>query len=178
MALALLILPLKWIAAAVAAAAFHELCHYLALRVCGVKVFQITIGAHGALMDTEPMAPKTELICALAGPAGSLLLILLIRWMPELAVCGGIHGFFNLLPCLPLDGGRVLSCFMEILCPLRRVKLMRCVQIAASSFIILLSFILFFILKMGYGVLLLGFSLILKTFPRKSPCKEGRKRVQ
>ena len=59
------------------------------------------------------MTAGGELLCALAGPFGSLLLALLLRHVPELAICGLIQGVYNLLPLYPLDGGRALRCLFS-----------------------------------------------------------------
>lgn len=116
-ALLLLVLPLRWLVAAVFAAAFHELCHILTVRLCGGRVFRIRIGLTGAAMETDSMSLSREMLCALAGPAGSFLLLLIGRWFPEAAVCGVVHGIYNMLPVYPLDGGRALRCFLKMTVP-------------------------------------------------------------
>lgn len=108
-----LLLPLKWLAAALAAAAVHELCHLAAVRALGGKVYSLTIGPTGAVMDASVTGRGREILAAAAGPAGSLLLLLLIRLAPRVALCGLIQGLFNLLPLYPLDGGRMLRAALE-----------------------------------------------------------------
>lgn len=109
----LLTVPLKWLLAAWFAAVFHELCHIAAIYACGGTVCEIKVGTGGAVMETGPMTAGMELLCALAGPLGSLLLALLLRRVPELAICGFIQGIYNLLPLYPLDGGRALRCLFS-----------------------------------------------------------------
>ena len=106
-ALAILLLPWDVLSAFAGASGFHELCHLLALRCCKVPVHQIKLSAFGATIETAAMIPMQELICASAGPAGSLLLLFFSQRMPLLALFGLCQGMFNLLPVYPLDGGRM-----------------------------------------------------------------------
>ena len=107
-ALAVLVLPWNILGAFLLAAGFHELCHLAALKCCAVWVQQIKLGAFGAKITTGILMPEQELICAAAGPMGSLLLVLLVKRMPLTAIFGLVQGIFNLLPIYPLDGGRVV----------------------------------------------------------------------
>ena len=111
----LLVLPLGMIVAAGVAALLHEGCHGLAIWLTGGKVLGITLGAGGMVMEIMPMSPQKELVCALAGPVGSLLLAGMYPWMPLLAVCGLVQGLFNLIPIYPLDGGRAIRCAIALL---------------------------------------------------------------
>lgn len=108
-ALLVLILPLPWLAAGVLAAAWHEICHALAVKAAGAKVLSLRVGLWGMRMETSPLEKIPGALCALAGPAGSLTLLLLRPWMPQLAAWGLLQGTFNLLPIFPLDGGRALG---------------------------------------------------------------------
>ena len=113
LAAAILMLPWDWLLSAIMAAGFHECCHLAAIACCRVPVRQIRIGGFGASIETGIMTPSQELLCALAGPLGSVSLVLFIRRFPLLGLLGLAQGLFNLLPIYPLDGGRVLgSIFM------------------------------------------------------------------
>lgn len=104
----ILLLPLEWVVAAICAATFHELCHYMLVKMVGGHVYGLRLGASGAQLEVAPMSPVPEILVAAAGPVGSALLVLTARYTPRLAVCALVHCVFNLLPLFPSDGGRIL----------------------------------------------------------------------
>lgn len=110
-----LVLPLRWLFSAAMAVLVHELCHWLALKALRVEILGVVVRGGGIQMETEPMTSGKELICALAGPAGGLVLLLFIRWIPRIAVIALVQSAFNLLPMYPLDGGRALRCISQML---------------------------------------------------------------
>ena len=112
-ALTILLLPLRWIFAAFLAAAVHELFHILAVYLCGGRLRNFAIGDRGAVIYTDGMTTGKTLICVLAGPLGSLLLALFIRWIPRIAFCALFQAAYNLLPIYPLDGGRIVRCIVH-----------------------------------------------------------------
>ena len=126
LALTLLVLPLPWVAAAVLAAAVHELCHYLAIAALGGQVGRLAVGSGGAAMELGCLSPVRELLAAAAGPVGSLSLMLMGRFFPRLALCGLVQGLFNLLPIYPLDGGRILRRALELALPDRAAAAITC----------------------------------------------------
>ena len=106
----LVLFPLPWVGASYLAAVIHEMGHLTALWMDDIPVWRIRIGASGAKLDTAPLSPRQELICALAGPAFGLILCLFFRWMPRTALCAAVQTCYNLLPFPSMDGGRALRC--------------------------------------------------------------------
>lgn len=117
LAAALLILPMRWLWAALVAALVHEISHAVAIYLCGGQIYRITIGAGKTLLETDEMESGKGMLCAAAGPLGSFSLLLLAHFFPILALCGLIQGLYNCLPLFPMDGGRVLQCGLLILFP-------------------------------------------------------------
>jgi Zn-dependent protease/CBS domain-containing protein len=101
----------------------HELSHSVVARGFGLPVRRILLYPLGGISEIEREAPTPgrEFAVAAAGPALSLLLGLL-GWglwqvwqygvsgalVQQLMVANILVGVFNLLPGLPLDGGRML----------------------------------------------------------------------
>ena len=114
----------------------HELSHALVARLEGIEIYDIQLHIFGgwARLVGEPRTALAELRIALAGPLSSLLLslvfglcfLLLQPFSPDplaltdaaasafkyLLVANLTLALFNLLPGLPLDGGRVLRALL------------------------------------------------------------------
>jgi Zn-dependent protease len=102
----------------------HELSHSVVARGFGLPVRAITLHILGGVseIEREPRTPGREFAVAVAGPVLSLALaaggygVLQFGGLPPvvellveaLTVANLIVGVFNLLPGLPLDGGRIV----------------------------------------------------------------------
>lgn len=157
-AAAILMVPLRWLMGAVAAAGVHELGHLLALKWMGVPIRGIRIGFGGAKIETEPMTRWVELIAAAAGPVAGLVLVLFARWMPCCAVCAAVQTAFNLLPFGEQDGKRILRCAAG-----ERVSKV-CEAVAAAGMLVGL-------IKLGIMGIVLGLCVAAVIVHRKFACK-------
>lgn len=177
-ALLLLLLPFNWLLAAVFAALFHELCHILVLLILRGKIRSIHIQWNGCVIETDRIGQMQQFLSILAGPLGSFSLLLLGRIMPKAAVCGFVQGIYNLLPLMPLDGGRLLREILYQVCPGRAESFAQGTEV---------------ILRIGItaGIVLLTFSQSWNPIPglllaiwnirsalRKIPCKPSQIGVQ
>lgn len=171
LALAILILPLRWLMAALTAGAVHELGHLLACQLCGGNIRSITIAPSGARIETAPMEQGRALFCSLAGPLLGLSLLVPGKWFPRLAICAGIQSVYNLLPLHPLDGGQALERGAEMLLPKRTARrFCTLTEFGCIGAILLAGIYGSFILRLGILPLLLAGLPVFqkKTLQRRS----------
>jgi len=164
LAILLLIVPLRLLLAAIISAVTHELFHILAIRFLGLPINEIHIGPRGARISTQPMTQEQELICALAGPLGGILLIPFYRWIPAISLCAFVQTLYNLLPLYPTDGGRVLQCCAYLLLPEKHAhRFTWGLEIVTLSMIVAASIYGSFWLRLGIIPLLFAFSVLLQS---------------
>jgi Zn-dependent protease/predicted transcriptional regulator len=134
------LLGISFTLALFASVLLHELGHALAGRRVGVPTRDITLLPIGGVARLEhiPDKPKQELGIALAGPAVTVLIVLVLGLVlvlagqpmiltPNAIARGNAGAFlaqlmwlnvtlllFNLLPAFPMDGGRVLRSLLAL----------------------------------------------------------------
>ncbi|NLI91993.1 MAG: peptidase M50 [Peptococcaceae bacterium] len=135
----------------------HEFVHMLAARGYGVKIQSIELYPYGGtavLEDTFEGKKKEETIIAFSGPAFNFALFLIIQWLRwegifrgewalELVKINFWLAFFNLIPVLPLDGGRIMrACFSGTFGFVKTTKVLAMGGRWLGGIFILLGFIL------------------------------------
>lgn len=107
-------------------ALIHELAHLWMGHRLGIAFSGISLlpfGVCAKLKDPIIQSPGKEILISLAGPLASVGLGFVFRWLlipfpSELLhyamVASFSLGFLNLLPCLPLDGGRVFRALLTL----------------------------------------------------------------
>ena len=152
----------------------HELSHSLVAKRFAVLTRDITLYPFGGIASivSQP-TPKAELFIALAGPISNIIIAAgLFSWVNQSAlenqqvdamtmidrlfVTNVALALFNLLPALPMDGGRVLRAVLHLMNVKRvtriaaRISQGLCLILAATALYIeqpmlfVISFIIFF----------------------------------
>lgn len=140
-----------------AALVMHEAGHLLTARLCGFMRIRIVLFPFGGQADVAGMVgtrPGIESVVVLAGPLVNLFLGWLIyiiygtfklTWLPPLFYANLFLGALNLIPVLPLDGGRLLVFYLS-----RFLGFKKAVGILASLGALLGSGII--IIGLGWGL--------------------------
>lgn len=104
----------------------HESCHAVTARALGYRIASVELMPFGgvARLESGHISAASEFCIAMAGPVCSFVtaaaLTTAMRLFPGIA--GAVSGFFrinlviavlNMLPVLPLDGGRMLRALLE-----------------------------------------------------------------
>ncbi len=179
LAILVLLFPMPWVLAFFLASAIHELCHITAIYHCTGQKMSLKLYGLGARMILPSMSRKQELLCALAGPIGSLSLLFFARWLPRTAICAGLQSIYNLLPVYPLDGGRALGCLLEmLLTPPKAKAVKKAAENLCTAGLLLLGLWGYLVQRMGPMPLLLALSLLLRIKFSKMPCKVSSEGVQ
>ncbi|HIF97087.1 MAG TPA: hypothetical protein EYQ54_08690 [Myxococcales bacterium] len=159
----------------------HEYGHALTARHFGIRTRAITLLPIGgvAALERNPSSPVQELWIAAAGPAVNFLLAGLI-WV-FMATTGGISsgllsgsaeastlgwlfrmnlllGTFNLLPALPMDGGRILRASLAL-----RMSNLKATRIASRAARGIAALMIFFGLTWGEWMLALIGGFVWRT---------------
>lgn len=144
----------------------HELGHILIMFFFGARPTRLKATLSGFEIDYLGSLNGTkELIIALSGPFLGLLFAFLcarlgsLRDSDYLLMCGGlgfILNFFNLLPAMPLDGGRALAFLLRSLFDESRSTTIACVISLSTASLLFAWGLYLFVKGFGFALLLAG----------------------
>lgn len=133
---------------------WHEMGHLVAALRFGWTVREVKLLPFGGVVEVEEagsVPAREEAWVAIAGPAQNALLAGIAfalghfgwidkGWSDDFVRANALIGFFNLLPILPLDGGRILQAWISLRLPYHRT-LLWCAKIslAFSSLLVVAS---------------------------------------
>lgn len=159
----------------------HELGHVMAARWFGVTVLSVQMlpfGGVAVMEDTGHITAWKEIVIALAGPFQNLLLIGM-AWLFQLAgMWDGpflyyfiqsnlLIALFNLLPILPLDGGKISQALWGIFVPFHTTLIWSMRISLFFSILIILYAVFPFVLgkqMVELNLLLIGLFLLYSNF--------------
>ena len=127
------------------AALAHELGHLIAMWAIGGEVSSVRLSFCGPVIEYwGDLSVRQEMCLLAAGPLGGMLFsILCIHLGTEYFAYAGAIGllstFFNLLPVIPMDGGRLLLLLLEGCMPARSaaVILRLCGNLCGAGIVLL-----------------------------------------
>lgn len=131
----------------------HELGHVMAAKNFGWRVKEIQLLPFGGVAVVDEMASVPawqEIIVTLSGPLqnGMMMVAALVlqstgvisgEWSAYFIQANMYVALFNLLPILPLDGGKIMQCVLSFWLPYQKVIVFSCVASLILSILLLLA---------------------------------------
>lgn len=160
---------------------FHELSHISAARICGINTgtVSVTILGFSAAIPDDRCSKLERSLIYLAGPAFNLLLFtvsLLLERMVSgdqkflrlLSASNLFLAFINLLPALPLDGGRLMLVLLAgKVGMLAAGRAMRWFACAVSVFIIIAGGYQMYASSYNASLIIIGLYIMMITMTGK-----------
>ena len=187
-AVAAVISPIRVVVSVLLAAAVHECGHLILLRLLHVPVEGLRLSALGAEIfahGTQRLSYGRELLVTLAGPAANLFTAVIFaqislrtQWLEGYLFAGTniVLGAYNLLPILPLDGGRILYLVTAFfLGPMVGDAVAAVVGAVSALSLLMLGIYLSVVSGSGMFFLLAAFSLLWGTLPQLALAKNAVK---
>jgi len=157
----------------------HELGHLAAAKGFGWRVREVQLLPFGGVIVVEELgtvATGEELIVTLAGPLQHVWMILtawLVQWFGigdpawwnYFIEANVMIGLFNLLPVLPLDGGKVMQCLLGYVLPYHRTILYTAwISMVLSAVVIAAAVVQLLSGQLPLNLLVIGLFLLISNW--------------
>ena len=151
----------------------HELGHFIVAKRLGYKLSRFSLSPYGVELAffQQNIQISDEVKIALAGPLANLIsafAVVGVWWLQpsiyafsaDFVMVSVVIALFNLLPCYPLDGGRVFIAASSQFCSRRMAqKLTKVLNVAFAIFFLIL-FVVFLFVNFNPTFFLFSFFLI------------------
>jgi len=165
------------------ALAVHELSHCLTSELLGYRIAEFKLSPLGGRLAIDPLFeinPENELLVALSGPLANWLMVGGVAYLAFLGISGPLLdawrdynflvGFINLLPALPLDGGRIAHAWLNLKMGLEKSLVWsKRGSLLAAILILTHGLAQIYHRRGGLLSLILGFFIITNLFAVKRP---------
>ncbi len=152
--------------ALITAICIHEAGHVAAIRLCGGTVHKLRFGVSGLCMRYSGLnTAAAQLAALLAGPLFGLLLAYTASYFGNLtqntlliktAGFSLVLSAYNMLPALPLDGGRALQCVLSSVLGSKRADTVLDIFGVTTGAILLFSGAVYIRAQFGPALLIAG----------------------
>ena len=162
----------------------HEFGHYLMAKKLGYKLNNFFIAPYGVCLNYKEKSfeQKDEVLIALAGPCVNIILSVVcvsLWWVfpniynftYDFVYQSLMLGFFNLLPCYPLDGGRVFVGSVSNFLPRKKAVKFATIFNIAISIILFVFFIVSCFINFNPSLCLCSVFMLFGVFEGKQECK-------
>lgn len=150
--------------------AIHETAHIITAKMCGIKVDGIEVLPFGITMrmsDNCIKSTASEMKIAIAGPLSNFATAYFVygfyhgTYREYILTTALVMGIFNLLPALPMDGGRILRAAMVKKWGFIRASYVSVIISNVSAFcIIACGLYVLWLTRFNFSLLLVGGFLI------------------
>ena len=157
-------------------AVLHEAAHISAYMSYGASIISVEIqpfGFSATVGKGNALPCSAEVFCAASGPLMNLFLSAIFIYIPETHIKGTEYfiycnlAFFvlNLIPAVPLDGGRILYFLLLKCLPVSKaLTYVKYVSLFLTIVILTFGFLLLYNTKSNVSILLIGIYLLFYIF--------------